>query len=397
MQLIQPNVVGNFLQSYSMAQDRKREQEEAQYNRQRQMRADERDDRRFAFDMDEAQFRKALQRKDLIARSAFALDTEEKWNASVPQLMQQLGIEGPPPSFADRGRIIAEAQTVGEQLEQQFKERQFKLSERVANANITQSLAAAAASNRANRSAADVPNAPRMTEIPANIQANDAKILKEMATEAGAAAKIAATLKQAEGAINSGYTGPSFGARRAVAGVVSEIPVLPALARGVAQMLPSSLGGDIVAGQDRFQDTINVYDQVDQAAKISGIEALKGIGGSDTERELLTAIQTGVTPDLRPEENQRRMRAQIRAAEILADKEEMAARWLQTYGTLSPQATAPGAPTFQSTWRRYQQQEWAKHQQNERRIAEEQARSRRTGGNVAAPTPAQRPIITRVK
>jgi hypothetical protein len=151
MQLIQPNVVGNFLQSYSAAQDRKREQEEAQYNRQRQMRADERDERRFSFDMDEAQFRKALQRKDLIARSAFALDTEEKWNASVPQLMQQLGIEGPPPSFADRGRIIAEAQTVGEQLEQQFKERQFKLSERVANANITQSLAAAGASNRANR------------------------------------------------------------------------------------------------------------------------------------------------------------------------------------------------------------------------------------------------------
>ena len=157
MQLIQPNVVGNFLQSYSMAQDRKREQEEAQYNRQRQMRADERDDKRFAFDMDEAQFRKALQRKDLIARSAFALDTEEKWNASVPQLMQQLEIEGPPPSFADRGRIIAEAQTVGEQLEQQFKERQFKLSERVANANIAQSYAAAAASNRANRGGAPLP------------------------------------------------------------------------------------------------------------------------------------------------------------------------------------------------------------------------------------------------
>lgn len=397
MQLIQPNVVGNFLQSYSAAQDQKRQQEEAQYNRQRQMRADERDEKRFSFDLDEAQFRQALQRKDLIARSAFALDTEEKWNASVPQLMQQLGIKGPPPSFADRGRIIAEAQTVGEQLEQQARERQFKLSERVANANIAQSYAAAAASNRANRSAADVPGAPRMAKVPAGIQANDAKILKEMATEAGAAAKIAATLKQAEGAIKSGYSGPSFSARRAVAGVISEIPVVPAIARGVAQMLPSSLGGDVVEGQDRFQDTINVYDQIDQAAKISGIEALKGIGGSDTERELLTAIQTGVTPDLLPEENQRRMRGQIRAAEILADKEELAARWLQTYGTLSPQATAPGAPTFQSTWRRYQQQEWAKHQRNEQQIAEQLARSRRRSGNVEAPTPAQRPIITRVK
>lgn len=151
MQLIQPNVVGNFLQSYSAAQDQKRQQEEAQYNRQRQMRADERDEKRFSFDLDEAQFQQALQRKDLIARSAFALDTEEKWNASVPQLMQQLGIKGPPPSFADRGRIIAEAQTVGEQLEQQARERQFKLSERVANANIAQSYSAAAASNRANR------------------------------------------------------------------------------------------------------------------------------------------------------------------------------------------------------------------------------------------------------
>jgi len=387
-QLMQPNIVGNFLSAYSSGLERQQQQQDAAYQRQRQARADEMAEQKYAFDMDQAQFNQAMQKQELIARAAFALDTEEKWNAAVPQLMQRLGIEGPPPPFARRGQIMAEAQSVGDQLQQQMRERDAARADKVAAANIAQSYAAMRASNRANQPQAGAP----VKLPPTAIQTQDGKTLQNIGTEAGAAGKIAATLRQAESAIKGNYSGPSFGLQRNIAGVMSQVPIIPSISRGVAQ----AFGYDKL-GDDRYQDTINAYDRIDQAAKISGIEALKGIGGSDTERELLTAIQTGVTPDLLPEENQRRMRSQIRAAEILGDKEEMAAQYLQTYGTLAPQSLPQGTPSFQSVWRKYQRQQWNAHLENERRIEEEQARRRREGQNRPAPAEAKKPIITRVK
>jgi hypothetical protein len=384
----QPNIVGNFLAAYSSGLERQQQQQDAAYQRQRQAKADQMQGEEFQWKMDDRQIAAARQRADRIAAVAQMSDTPEKWAVNVPAVMQELGIDGPAPDFATREAKIAEALGLKDMLDLQFKNREAARQDRVANANIAQSLAAARASDRANQPQA----APTVKLPPTAIQTQDGKTLQSIGTEASAAAKIAATLKQAESAIKGNYTGPSFGLQRNIAGVMSQVPLIPWASRGVAQ----AFGYD-KAGDDRYQDTINAYDRIDQAAKVSGIEALKGIGGSDTERELLTAIQTGVTPDLLPEENQRRMRSQIRAAEILGDKEEMAAQYLQTYGTLAPQSLPQGTPSFQSVWRKYQRQQWNEHLKNEGRIEEEQARRRREGQNKPAPVEAKKPIITRVK
>jgi hypothetical protein len=64
-------------------------------------------------------------------------------------------MDGEVPGFDQRDRIISESMTIGDQLEQQWKERGYKLDEkrtmaqvRASNANAAQSYAAAAASRR---------------------------------------------------------------------------------------------------------------------------------------------------------------------------------------------------------------------------------------------------------
>ena len=147
-ELQQPNIVGNFLSSYGTAQAQQQDKADRERTIMRQDRADQ-------MQMSEKQYQDAMRRKDVIARAAMALDTPEKWAASVPQVMQSLGVDGPPPSFDQRDRIIAEAQSIGDQIEQQWKQREFGLKERLTNAqvaaqkaNAAQSYAAADASRR---------------------------------------------------------------------------------------------------------------------------------------------------------------------------------------------------------------------------------------------------------
>jgi len=376
-ELQQPNIVGNFLAAYSSGLERQQQQQDAAYQRQRQAKADERLDQQFQWQMDDRELAAARARAEDIGAVAQASDTPEKWAVNVPIIMQKYKMQGPIPDFSEREAKIAEALGLKGTIELEFKNREAARMDRVANANIAQSLAAARASDRANRPEA----APTVKLPPTAIQTQDGKTLAAISTEASAAGKIAATLRAAQPAIEQGFTGPAFGAQRMVAGVASVVPWY--------QRASSFLGGE-----DRIANNINVYDRIDQASKISGIEALKGIGGSDTERELQTAIQTGVSADLLPEENKRRMRSQIRAAEILGDKEEMAAQYLQTYGTLAPQLLPQGTPSFQSVWRKYQRQQWNEHLQNEKRIEQENARRARQGNTPVEP---KKPIITRVK
>jgi len=155
MQIQQPNIVGNFLNAYQSGLERQEAQKEAERQRMRQDRADQRSDQQFQWQMDDRQLQEAMRRKEMLARAAMALDTPEKWTAGAPQVMRELGMDGEVPGFDQRDRIISESMTIGEQLEQQWKERGYKLDElrtnaqvRASDANAAQSYAAAAASRR---------------------------------------------------------------------------------------------------------------------------------------------------------------------------------------------------------------------------------------------------------
>jgi hypothetical protein len=150
MQIQQPNIVGNFLSAYQTGLERQEAQKEAERQRMRQDRSDQMAEQRFQFDMDDRQLQDAMRRKDLLARSAYAADTPEKWAASVPKVMRDLELQGEPPGFDQRDRIIKESMGIGEQLEQEWKARGYKLDEirtmaavRASNANAAQSYAQA--------------------------------------------------------------------------------------------------------------------------------------------------------------------------------------------------------------------------------------------------------------
>jgi len=156
MQIQQPNIVGNFLNAYQSGLERQEAQKEAERQRMRQDRADQRSDQQFQWQMDDRQLQEAMRRKETLARAAMALNTPEKWAAGAPQVMRELGMDGEVPGFDQRDRIISESMTIGDQLEQQWKERGYKLDEmrtmaqvRASDANAAQSYAAAAASRRA--------------------------------------------------------------------------------------------------------------------------------------------------------------------------------------------------------------------------------------------------------
>ena len=82
---------------------------------------------------------------------------------------------------------------------------------------------------------------------------------------------------------------------------------------------------------------------------------------------MLTAIQTGVNPELTQKENERRARGQIAAAEIVSKKAQLASEWVNKFGSL--QYAAPDGTTWQQFWPSYQKQSWAEHRKREAEIA----------------------------
>ena len=136
----QPDVLGNYLSNYYAAQ----QQQQAQQDRQRQMQRQDTQDQYAAQEHDYV----AMQRKnEIIARTAMAADTPEKWQQLVPQAAQQLGWTGQLPGFDQRERILSEAMSLKDQIEQKMQEREFGLKSRQVDASIRASNASAAHSN----------------------------------------------------------------------------------------------------------------------------------------------------------------------------------------------------------------------------------------------------------
>lgn len=198
---------------------------------------------------------------------------------------------------------------------------------------------------------------------PPGVQGRDYAELSKIRTSADAAASIAATLNGVAPALDQMQTGPGNAAGRTFMGIASVIP-----------------------GLSSAQDFVKNYDAIEQASKTIGIDTLQKVGGSDTERELLTAIQTTVNNDVLPEENMRRFKDQIVAADILAKKAQFATEWVNKVGSL--QYTAPNGMSWPQFWSEYQKSAWADHrgatQKGAKRGAGQQPQAQ---GGAAAPPP----------
>jgi hypothetical protein len=193
-ELMQPNIVGNFLNAYQSGLERQEAQKEAERQRMRQDRSDQRSDQQFQWQMDDRQLQEAMRRKETLARAAMALDTPEKWTAGAPQVMRELGMDGEVPGFDQRDRIISESMTIGDQLEQQWKERGYKLDEmrtmaqvRASNANAAQSYAQADAALRGNG---------RPKPMPGPQQSKENAMLEQVQVASNNAADVTAYIKK---------------------------------------------------------------------------------------------------------------------------------------------------------------------------------------------------------
>lgn len=182
---------------------------------------------------------------------------------------------------------------------------------------------------------------------PPSIQNFDAKQQAKFDETADAAQRAANDLRSAAPALQRLETGPGTPGARTAAGAYS-------VAGSLLSPVTGSLGlGPAFASADEF---VTNFDAIEQASKSVGIQRLQEIGGSDTERELLTAIQTTVNNSATPQENQRRFNNQLMAADILGKKSELAAQWRAQHGSL--QWADQQGRTWQSVWRAFQRQAW---------------------------------------
>jgi hypothetical protein len=238
-------------------------------------------------------------------------------------------------ALSQQARQIA-AQRAKAQQEQQ----EFGLKSRLTEAQIGSERAQA---NAANANAQRILSGPQgnvdpntgVRIPPAGVQGKDVTQLQKYEQTADAFSSIATVLRNAQGAFDRVQTGPGTGLARAAAAPFAML------------------------GVESANQFVADYDAIDAAAKEGGIEKLKGIGGSDTERELLTAIQTGVNVETPTPENKRRIGNAIAAAEIASQRHRLATEWVNKFGALS--YAAGNGMTWPQFWSTYQKQAWADH------------------------------------
>ena len=359
-ELQQPDIAGNFLSSYYTAQQKQQADADRQRNMQRQDQGDEMARQKHALEIGQ-------QVVDMLGNTA---DGDEAGFERAKMRWGQMGL--PPEAVA--GFTVADLPMLRQKAGTQLRELQLKnaaLAPQLTQAqidaqraNIRQSNAAADASNRAGRTPEGFDPHTGRRLPPKGLEGKDYEVIKGYSANSDAAASIASIYSAAKTALDTNMTGPGAGLKRTTASVIGLLPNL-----GVEEFL---------TGENRTQNIIDTYDAVDQASKMQGIEALKGIGGSDTERELLTAIQTGVNNDASPDENRRRVSNQLAAANILSKKAQLASEWVNTYGSLA--YATPDGTTWQKAWPQYQRQQWAAHRAREAQLEAERKRRAKEEG-----------------
>lgn len=145
-ELQQPNIVGNFLAAYSSGLERQQQQQDAAYQRQRQAKADQMTEQKYNFDMEQGQIDRAIN----------MLKAEEDFFSTVPDNVTAETLQPYVQRYSQAFGIPVEqlAHITPDKIPG-IKERSGALLKRLqvqkAQADIAQSYAAAAASNRANR------------------------------------------------------------------------------------------------------------------------------------------------------------------------------------------------------------------------------------------------------
>lgn len=162
----------------------------------------------------------------------------------------------------------------------------------------------------------------------------DAKALSRAREQALATDEVVGLLNAAEAILDNGYQ----------TGALSTI-------EGTADSFGASVG--LTEGNTAAQ-----FEQLQSISKDLGIKGLQALGGNDTERELITAIQTTVSPNKTLEANRAILARQRKVFEIVATRPDFMASWLRTYGSLA-NPNQQGL-NFGAAWRAYQRQEWEK-------------------------------------
>lgn len=141
-QLQQPNIVGNFLAAYSSGLERQQQQQDAAYQRQRQAKADQMTEQKFAFDMDAGQLDMALKRASAMNEILAGVDERNPQTLEVAKQRYMTSFGGRPEDVASI--TMADIPRIKMQTGQTLKELQIQAQK----ANIAQSYAAIRASNR---------------------------------------------------------------------------------------------------------------------------------------------------------------------------------------------------------------------------------------------------------
>lgn len=97
------------------------------------------------------------------------------------------------------------------------------------------------------------------------------------------------------------------------------------------------------------------YEQLTAVSKQVAMEGLRLLGGNDTERELLTSMQTTVRPQNRPETNRKILQRQMAAAQIVSERADFYADWAVSNNGLSGKSEGQGV---EAAWRAYQRKRW---------------------------------------
>lgn len=112
-----------------------------------------------------------------------------------------------------------------------------------------------------------------------------------------------------------------------------------------------------VADEFNFDSSAADYEEFESISKNLGAEALKLFGGSDTERELITAIETGPALNKTEKANRSIIDRKLQAIDILQRKPDFQNAWIQRNGSLSKPDQETGEQVWEA-WRRYQKEEF---------------------------------------
>lgn len=167
------------------------------------------------------------------------------------------------------------------------------------------------------------------------LSSEDAKFIKGIREKADGT-KVFGLLNAAESLVESYETG-------ATAGIT-----------GTADRIGAAVG--LTDGEEATQ-----FEQLQAISKDLAMEGLKMLGGNDTERELLTSMQTTVRPTNRPETNRAILKRQRTALEIASERADFYSRWATTpkaSGAVGLSSLDADGRGVEQAWREYQRQRW---------------------------------------